>query len=147
MHSRIYSRRISITQPRYYMGKPSCLYWMNELRYFQSYQMSRFGFRVGVYRQGEYVTTVQAKKYPFAFGEEGWWHLGLNLTHRTHVVMIMSALRQNDVVTSFWRNSDVIITSCVRWVRVDFFKEISKGIFYHFLTFFQHWGGTGRYFS
>ena len=24
-------------------------------------------------------------------------------------------LRQNDVATSFWRNIDVIITSCVRW--------------------------------
>ena len=39
------------------------------------------------------------------------------LTHsqRTHDVIIMSLLRQNDVATSFWRNNDVIITSRVRW--------------------------------
>ena len=30
----------------------------------------------------------------------------------------MSLLRQNDVVTSFWRNKDVIITSYVRCVNV-----------------------------
>ena len=28
-------------------------------------------------------------------------------------------LRQNDVATSFWRNSDVIITPCVRWVHMQ----------------------------
>ena len=34
---------------------------------------------------------------------------------RTYDVIITSLLRQNDVVTSFWRDSDVIITSCVGW--------------------------------
>ena len=33
-------------------------------------------------------------------------------TQRTHDVMITSLLCQNDVATSFWRNNDVIITSC-----------------------------------
>ena len=36
-------------------------------------------------------------------------------TQRTHDVKITSLLRQNDVVTSFRRNNDVIFTSCVRW--------------------------------
>ena len=30
--------------------------------------------------------------------------------------MITLLLRQNDVTTSFWRNNDVNIASCVRWV-------------------------------
>ena len=29
----------------------------------------------------------------------------------------MSSLRQNDVVTQFWRNNNANITSCVRWAR------------------------------
>ena len=38
------------------------------------------------------------------------------LTQWTHGVLIMSLLRQNDVVMSFWRNNDAaIIASCVRW--------------------------------
>ena len=32
---------------------------------------------------------------------------------RTHGVMISSPLRQNDVVTSFWCDNDVIIASCL----------------------------------
>ena len=36
-------------------------------------------------------------------------------TQRTHDVIIMSLLRQNDVVTSFCCNNDVIIASCVHW--------------------------------
>ena len=35
---------------------------------------------------------------------------------RTHDVMVTSLLRQDDVATSFWRNNDVIIASCVRWI-------------------------------
>ena len=34
-------------------------------------------------------------------------------SQRTHDVILTSLLRQNDVVASFWRNNDVIITSCV----------------------------------
>ena len=41
------------------------------------------------------------------------------LSQRTHDVIITSLLRQNDVATSFWRNNDVVITSCVRWVLGD----------------------------
>ena len=37
------------------------------------------------------------------------------LTQRTHGVMTISLLRQNDVATSFWRNNDIIITSGVCW--------------------------------
>ena len=40
-------------------------------------------------------------------------------TQRTHDVIITSLLRQNDVARSFWRNGDVIITSCVRWDTFD----------------------------
>ena len=36
-------------------------------------------------------------------------------TQRTHGAIITSLLRRNDVATSFRRNNDVIITSCVRW--------------------------------
>ena len=32
-----------------------------------------------------------------------------------HNAIITTLLRQNDVTTSFWRNNDVIITSCVDW--------------------------------
>ena len=32
-------------------------------------------------------------------------------------VAIMSLLRQKDVVTSFWHDNDIIITSCVCWVQ------------------------------
>ena len=37
-------------------------------------------------------------------------------SQRARGAIIMLLLRQNDVATSFWRNNDVIITSCVRWV-------------------------------
>ena len=37
---------------------------------------------------------------------------------RSHDMIISSLIRQNDVVTSFWHNDDVIITVCVRWARV-----------------------------
>ena len=47
---------------------------------------------------------------------------------RSHDLIITSLLRQNDVATSFWRNNDVIFTSCVRWV-----AEIS-------ISWNQHWG-------
>ena len=33
-----------------------------------------------------------------------------------HGAIITSLLGQNDVATPFWRNNDVIVTSCVRWV-------------------------------
>ena len=36
------------------------------------------------------------------------------ISQRTHDELITSLLRQNDVATSFWRNHDVIITSCAR---------------------------------
>ena len=40
-------------------------------------------------------------------------------TQRIHGVIITSLLRQNDVARSFWRNDDVIITSCVRCDKFD----------------------------
>ena len=41
----------------------------------------------------------------------------INYSQRTHYVRITSLLRQNDVTTaSFWRDDDVINTSCVPWV-------------------------------
>ena len=36
-------------------------------------------------------------------------------SQRTYDVIITSLLRQNHVATSFWRKSDVIVTSYVRW--------------------------------
>ena len=36
-----------------------------------------------------------------------------------HDVIITPLLRQNDVVTSFRRNNEVIITSSVRWVNYE----------------------------
>ena len=38
----------------------------------------------------------------------------------THDVIMTSLLRQNGVATSFWRDNDVIITSCVRWAVTKF---------------------------
>ena len=36
----------------------------------------------------------------------------------THDVMITSLSRQNVHITSFWRNNDVVITSCVCWASI-----------------------------
>ena len=44
------------------------------------------------------------------------WDQQTNDAQRTNDVIITSLLSQNEVVTSFWRYNDVIITSCVRWV-------------------------------
>ena len=42
---------------------------------------------------------------------------------------ITSLLRQNDVATSFWRNNDAIIASCVRWVDTDYrVPEVGKSV-------------------
>ena len=38
-------------------------------------------------------------------------------TQRIHDAIITSLLHQSDCVTSFWRNNDGIIASCVCWVR------------------------------
>ena len=38
-----------------------------------------------------------------------------DITQRTHNTIITSLLHQNNIATSFWRNNDVIIASCVRW--------------------------------
>ena len=38
-------------------------------------------------------------------------------------VMITSLLRQNDVATSFWRNSEVVVASCVRCVSSPRFTQ------------------------
>ena len=35
---------------------------------------------------------------------------------RAHDAIMISLLPQNDVATSFWRNNDVVIASCARWV-------------------------------
>ena len=37
-------------------------------------------------------------------------------SQRTRDATITSLLRQNDAMTSFWRNNDVFIASCVRYV-------------------------------
>ena len=37
------------------------------------------------------------------------------LSQRTHDAITPSLLRQNDFTTSFWRNNDVIIASCMHW--------------------------------
>ena len=39
----------------------------------------------------------------------------VKLSQQAHDEMITPLLRQNDVATSFRRNDDVIIMSCVRW--------------------------------
>ena len=40
----------------------------------------------------------------------------IHVTQRTHDTIITPLLRQNDVLMSFWRNNDVMIALCVRWV-------------------------------
>ena len=40
---------------------------------------------------------------------------------RTHDAIIKSLLRQNDVMSSFWRNNDFIIVPCARWVFIYFY--------------------------
>ena len=45
--------------------------------------------------------------------------------HWTHDMKIMSLWFQNDVVTSFWRNNDVIFRSCVRRVYIRVFDCLS----------------------
>ena len=41
--------------------------------------------------------------------------ISLKQSQQTHDVIIMSLLYQNDVVTLFWHNNDVIIKLCVCW--------------------------------
>ena len=50
-----------------------------------------------------------------------WYHINLIYTRWAYDVMITSLLCQNDVITSFWRNNDVIITSCVHWTCIYYF--------------------------
>ena len=38
---------------------------------------------------------------------------------QTNDVMITSSLRQDDAAASSWRNTDFIITTCVRWLDVS----------------------------
>ena len=65
---------------------------------------------------------------------------------RAHDAITTSLLRQNDVATSFWRNNDVIISSCARWDQQKFglgkLFEISSGIcWYHWQC---RWHSAGR---
>ena len=46
-------------------------------------------------------------------------YMTATVARQTQYAMIQSFLRQNDAVTSFWHNGDVIITSCARWLVVD----------------------------
>ena len=48
-----------------------------------------------------------------------------NHTQRSHDVIITLLLRQNDVAASFWRNIDVVITPCVRWVCTCLYTAVS----------------------
>ena len=52
--------------------------------------------------------------------EKKWWYgTGVNMSKKLqHNRPARSAgqLRQNDVATSFWRNKNVIIAVCVRWI-------------------------------
>ena len=50
-----------------------------------------------------------------------WYHINLIYTRWAYDVMITSLLCQNDVITSFWRNNDVIVTSCVHWTCIYYF--------------------------
>ena len=38
----------------------------------------------------------------------------VSLTQRAHNIVIMSLLCLNDIVTSFWRNNNIIMALCVR---------------------------------
>ena len=42
------------------------------------------------------------------------WQRRWTIPEDVHIALITLFLRQIDVVTSFWRNNDVIVTSCVR---------------------------------
>ena len=61
------------------------------------------------------------------------------MSQRTHDIEITSLLHQNDVITSFWRNNDVIITSCVRWdlsMSSPWFTVVSTGVHFSAGTWF-----------
>ena len=75
-------------------------------------------------------------------------------SQRTHDVIITSLLRQNDVTTSFWRNNDVIIMSCIRWewARRHLFGKGCRGCYLHApneprvarsLVGVERWGKSG----
>ena len=53
----------------------------------------------------------------------------------THGVKITSLLRQNDVAVSFWRNNDVIITSCIGWIGYNAHRQAAPQIQRVFLKY------------
>ena len=58
-------------------------------------------------------------------------------SHRTHTAIIASSLRQNDVATSFWRNSGVIIMSRSHW-DVVLFKSLQLTSKFKIWALIQH---------
>ena len=66
---------------------------------------------------------------------------------RARNTIITSSLRQNDVATSFWRNNDFIIASCVRWVHIEtaIWTSLPGHIRcphnYHWMRFISVWVG------
>ena len=76
---------------------------------------------------GKYVNMVPywgrwafpALKIEFWNKEHGSWNAFVMWLVATQGLLSGSLLGKNDVATPFWRNSDVIITSCVPWVYID----------------------------
>ena len=55
---------------------------------------------------------VIARLYRISHGFDAYY--STKASKQIRDAIIASLLRQNDVATSFWRDNDVIITSCVR---------------------------------
>ena len=52
--------------------------------------------------------------YPHPWNVQPYvWNESFNMLRQTHNVMMTSSLCQNDVVTSFWRNNEIIIMLCI----------------------------------
>ena len=56
----------------------------------------------------------------------------------THDAKITSSLRHNDVATSFWRNNDIIIASCVRWFAWFYPQGLFQCQTKHLMTSFRN---------
>ena len=53
---------------------------------------------------------------------------GCFTTQRTNDAIITASWRQTDVVTSFWRNNNVIITPCTLLLRCSVYKQVTLAV-------------------
>ena len=100
-------RHFHICSGRYYVCRWLSTVWFLDICIYSDNQtLVPYLFKIGTYETPNYENVLQHHRRITYL-----WII----TQRTRDVMITSLLRQNDVVTLFWRNNDVIIVPCVHW--------------------------------